>query len=226
MFREKYKELFIQNKMGFWELDVATGEFKYDDSIRALYDIPKEQSVGKLQRAFEMTHPEDLPILKKQTEDIIADNPRPDNVAFRITTYAGVVKFLRATGMRIFNDQGVVTKILGMSWDITEYRKLEMDLAEKSKMATLGEVTSEIAHSVNNNLNIITGRTALLKAKVMQDQYDKEKTLEYIESIEKNAMRIGYLTKELNTFSKSNNIETEAVMKKFIADIQKRQTMK
>lgn len=209
--------------MGFWELDVATGKFLYDESIRALYDIPPERTVGELQRALDMTHPDDLPALKKHMKDVIADIPRSDNVAFRITTYAGISKYLRGSAIRVLDQQGKVTKLLGMSWDITEYRKMEIELAEKSKMAVLGEVTSEIAHTVNNNLNIIAGRTALLKAKLAEGQkYDQVKILEYIESIEKNAMRIESLTKELSTFSKSNAADAEQVMKKFIAEIQHR----
>ena len=55
----------------------------------------------------------------------------------------------------VFDAEGRPVKLLGTSRDMTEYRTLQEELAQTSKLATLGTMAAGIAHEMSQPLNII-----------------------------------------------------------------------
>lgn len=55
----------------------------------------------------------------------------------------------------VADDEGRITQILGSSRDITERHRLQDELVQASKMATLGTLAAGLAHEMSQPLNII-----------------------------------------------------------------------
>lgn len=88
--------------------------------------------------------------------------------------------------------------------DLTKMKSIQNLLLQQTKLATLGKVTSGIAHEVNNPLSIIVGKTSLLKQKLVNKDIEPTKCEAYLTSIEQNAERITKIIRSLNSFSRNS----------------------
>ncbi len=109
-----------------------------------------------------------------------------------------------------------VPYILGLTHDITEQKRAEMELKEEEakrlnlerkliesqKLQSLGTLASGIAHDFNNILNIIMGHSHLITKRLS----DREKLLHSADAIEKASKRGASLVKQLMTFARNTEI--------------------
>lgn len=108
-------------------------------------------------------------------------------------------ELLETIKMPMYGPDNELVGTLGVGRDITERRSFERALMNTQKMEAIGQLSGGIAHDFNNILAIIIGNLSLLKNQL----FNKEKSLERIETIEKSANRAAHLTKQLLGFSRS-----------------------
>jgi len=116
------------------------------------------------------------------------------------------------------NDQKVKGNVLVMR-DISEKKRLEQELIQSEKLATLGLLAGKISHEMGNPLFGILGYAELLESK-----YPKEKNIKFIIN---QALRLKKMTKDLLTISKPKPplitlVDTNKILKKtlgFLRDI-------
>ncbi len=121
----------------------------------------------------------------------------------------------------IFNAENKITKYLSFRFDITSEKKIEQALEEEkiknihmSRLSSLGEMASGIAHEINNPLAIINGQMSIMvrKLKVLQSQ---ESIPSIIESIEKSQTQVFRITKIINglrEFSRSGDDQNDEMI--------------
>lgn len=105
------------------------------------------------------------------------------------------------------NGQKVLIAIMR---DFSERRKLENELQvskgrqeEASRLATLGEIASGIAHEINNPLNVLVNVAELMKVKIEKEgTIEKTKLDDYSDKIIKYSMRIAKIVKGLRSISR------------------------
>lgn len=203
---EHFVLLLKKHQLGFWQYNVDTDLLEFDEGIRFLYGIPD----GEFQRKFEdwihILLPDErlrqMEVIKKVLADEIELETR-----FRIKTLAGEIKNIQSTAVKIRNDKNKIIQLVGLNWEVTDQIRMQNILIEQSKMASLGEITSGIAHEVNNPLSIINGKAALLKERLVSGQITNEFLISSIESIEKNSLRIEKIIRSLNSFSRRSSDE-------------------
>lgn len=88
-------------------------------------------------------------------------------------------------------------------------QELQSDLIQSGKLAAIGEISSSIAHEINNPLFVVQGRLATIKKMVDADNVDKEKLLTCVSSIEEMQTRIIQIIKGLKNFSRDSRHEIE-----------------
>ncbi len=87
--------------------------------------------------------------------------------------------------------------------DITESKKMEMEIKIKEKMATLGEMATFVAHEIRNPLTAISGAAQLMKE-------EQSGETELIDIIFKESKRLGdFLTEFLDTMKPYQKITTK-----------------
>jgi PAS domain S-box-containing protein len=81
---------------------------------------------------------------------------------------------------RLWDEEGNIYAVLGISRDITERRKIEEHSYYTEKLASMGTLAAGVAHEINNPLGVILGFTDLLLEKFPPDsqEYDLLKTIE------------------------------------------------
>lgn len=203
----QYMEALETADMGIWSWDVLNDVLSYDSGILKLYELNNYTDVKKMSDWYLLLHQDDV----EQAKKIIFDTVHTDfelNHLLRIKAQSGAIKVIRTKAKKIKNSKGELTYLLGVNWDVTiDFEKnlaMQNILREQSKLATLGKVTSSIAHEVNNPLSIIVGKASLLERDLQTDVLDQVKVLKDIQSIQKNAERITKIISSLNSFSRNS----------------------
>ncbi len=62
----------------------------------------------------------------------------------------------------IGDEEGLVRRVVVFARDVTQRRRLEATLAESSRLASVGQLASSIAHEVNNPLTVIIGNAEVM----------------------------------------------------------------
>lgn len=109
----------------------------------------------------------------------------------------------------LLDRRGEVYAVCGISTDITERVHAESlieqqrgMLVHSSKMSSLGEMASGIAHEINNPLAIIYGKAHLLRLMAEQGSLEPGAVEQLTGQIEKTAMRISKIVRSLRSFAR------------------------
>jgi two-component system, cell cycle sensor histidine kinase and response regulator CckA len=98
---------------------------------------------------------------------------------------------------------GEIVGLLAISRDVTERKKLEMQLQQAQKMEAFGQLAGGVAHDFNNLLTIITGYTELL----LGGGVAADKQRPFIREIRSAAERAAALTRQLLAFSRKQILQ-------------------
>ena len=221
---EKYQKALLCARMGLWELNIASRHVIWDEGFRILLDKGEGQYEGSLSQDFDKIHEEDRDRLQIYLKEILLEdsNHREISVFFRIYSHQKEIKYIRTTAYGV-RENGKLVSFVGISWDVTRESLLQSEvhatidstenilkdslriqnsLIEQSKMASLGEMASEMAHEVNNPLMIIMGKSQLLQDKISSPNFDMVSCQSDLMQIEINCMRIDKLIKSLKSISR------------------------
>jgi PAS domain S-box-containing protein len=97
----------------------------------------------------------------------------------------------------VHNDQGEVTGVFGIYWDITERKQLEESLLRSQRMEGIGSLAGGIAHDLNNILTPI-----LLIAPFLRAEADASERNILVDTVESSAQRGADIIKQLLTFAR------------------------
>ncbi|HDS74559.1 MAG TPA: PAS domain S-box protein, partial [Firmicutes bacterium] len=115
-------------------------------------------------------------------------------------------RILDTTIVRVPGTNGDDPTVLELAHDVTDERRLEAQLIQSSKLASIGQLASGLAHEINNPLGTILLRTDSLLADV-SEQGLPDDIREDVEAIQRQASRVSRITEELLTFSRCTNVE-------------------
>ncbi|MFZ5518321.1 MAG: PAS domain S-box protein [Candidatus Zhuqueibacterota bacterium] len=109
----------------------------------------------------------------------------------------GSEKMIAQSWAPIKDEQNKVVGAVLVFRDITERRKIELELQKANKLESVGMLAGGIAHDFNNILTAILGNVTLAKL----DVPERSEIFEILSEVEKASMRAKDLTQQLLTFS-------------------------
>lgn len=115
----------------------------------------------------------------------------------------GVPMFLSVTVCPFGFENSESGAVLCIARDLTEYRKLERQLINAEKLASLGTLAAGVAHEINNPLGVILGFCDLLKEKFPPGSEEYEDLL----TIEKQGSLCKRVVENLLSFARKNGSE-------------------
>jgi PAS domain S-box-containing protein len=113
--------------------------------------------------------------------------------------------WLNANFMPIKDEQERVISVLCIARDITEHKKLESQLVNTEKLASMGTLAAGVAHELNNPLGIMLGFTDLLLEKLDKDSQD----FEDLKTIERHSLHCKQVVENLLSFARQGEGEAE-----------------
>lgn len=202
-------------RMGVWESTLSEAplvgvDVKWDDEVRAMHGVPADYKGDVMEWYFKHLHPDDQPGISAKVAAIfdkaaigrtVSFNYRfiwPNGDLHYIEMHAGVDGLLADGRLKIY----------GLARDITQdvlRQKLIEDqknrLLSASRMAVLGEISSGIAHEINNPLTVIQARSFQLQQMCENGNLDAAKIKSAAESISKTGDKIAKIIKSLRAFA-------------------------
>ena len=118
-------------RMGYWDWDPVADTVECSDELYRIFGLTLPQDGGKPYEPFQGVHPDDLARLQ---EGIRAGLELRQNyeIEHRIVHSTGEERVVVARGLATYdNATGEPTRVFGISYDVTEWRRAEKDLRKR-----------------------------------------------------------------------------------------------
>jgi len=133
----------------------------------------------------------------RMTEFIATPTLAPRSAQYRIVLPNGAIRSIRTEIFPVRDSTGAVTRIAGMTEDVTERVELEDQVRQTQKLESLGLLAGGIAHDFNNILAVIGANIGML-----QEICRAPDTIELVKDVKDAVGRAVALTRQLLAFSR------------------------
>ena len=146
-------QLFESTNTAIFGIDAEGKVNEWNQTAARITGYPKEEVMGRDLVKNYITEEYRQPV-----GDVLRDalgGKETANYEFPLYTKSGdrVEVLLNATTRR--DADGGITGVVGVGQDITAHNKAQIELIQASKLATLGEMATGVAHELNQPLNVI-----------------------------------------------------------------------
>jgi PAS domain S-box-containing protein len=213
---ETKSRLLLKNLPGFvykgfkdWSVEFT------DNKVGVLTGYSSEEFNSKKLKWSDLILKEDIESVR---ESFIRALKTQDSYAreYRVKTRAGEILWIQDRGQIIYDKKGDVKYIFGTFFDISDRRKAEEALKKRSeqliqarKLASLGVLTSGVAHEINNPLNNISTSIQIVLEELEEDniEFKRNRLLE----AEKEVERARDIVRSLLEFSRVTSLSFKRV---------------
>lgn len=120
--------------LGNWTLDLKTDSLHFSEELYQIFGLSHLE--GDFQESYYVRiHPNDREFVRN-THANVKQKFKPFDIEFRIITPDGTLKYIREIGDAIRDSDEKVVGLFGMIQDITEYKKMQIDIRERLKELT------------------------------------------------------------------------------------------
>lgn len=185
--------------VGSWEFSFGDQKISWSEQMFSIFSEDIRAGEPTFENHRNSIHPEDREMWENTVSKAMKDGLKY-NMEFRILLDDHSIKWILAQGEGVFDSSKLVA-IRGTCQDITKKKSLEIELdaqklrsIENQKEITLGKLSANLSHEINNPLTIIGGNVQLLKHQLGKDH-------PLITSIDNAVNRIVEINKTLSFFS-------------------------
>ncbi|MDB5043275.1 MAG: histidine kinase, partial [Candidatus Eremiobacteraeota bacterium] len=198
---------------GSWGWNLATGERSWsEETFRILGYNPAVSPT--LEMGLQRVHPDDVPIVQRQIDRASRDG-QGFEVAPRLLMPDGSVKYVHLVAQTVRNQKGQL-EFIGALMDVTaakraeeDLRKAQADLANVSRVTTLGEVAASIAHEVNQPITAVVSNAEACGRWLDSSAPNLHEVRAAVQAIIKNGHRAGDITHRVRAlFQKTDTQKT------------------
>jgi len=201
-------------KIGYWELDIASFTFTFNDQFMDILKVAPSHFGGyevPAQRyAEEFLFEEDRPLMESETQLAIdTDDPHFSRyIEHRFIDGKGDVGYLGVRFIAIKDDDGVTVKTVGANQDITERKLAEEELQTLLQKTTdqnrrLKDFSFMTSHNIRSSVANLVGLSQLLM--------DEPGNLDYITMLQTTVNKLDNTVKNINTLLNYESVlESEA----------------
>ena len=219
-------------QLGTWEINLQTGRMSASSRMNGMVGVQKDASTRRLEDWWERVHPDDR--LRLQTE--IADAMARLTIfetEFRVVWPDGTVRWLLPKGKIVRDEEKRPIRAAGVAMDITarhqaeeeraqllheaerreqELREKQAQLVQSAKLASLGELTTGVAHELNNPLNNINLIVGNLIDQVHAQSVEREGLLVSLKVAMAQVLKASTIINHLRAFGRMAPMEREPVL--------------
>ena len=187
-------------KFGIWDWDIQKNILIWDLTMYRLFGVDPTEFSGAYDAFGKLLHPEDADRVTRELEETFRSR-KDFHSEFRVKTSYGIRR-IAAHAKCVLTETGTVARLVGANWDVTEARENEIKLLQASKMSSLGEMSSGIAHEINNPLSILLGKSHQIRKIASKAGTESAPLIKLTSDLDSTIERIAKIVKGLRNFSR------------------------
>ncbi len=191
-----------------WECEVSARHSVFSGDYATFAGLPPGDYPN-----YEAVHPEDRAQVSLAMEHAIASCGE-FQVQFRGPRLDLEPRYFAARGQVLCDEAGNPSRVLGVVWDVTAFRRIEEQqaaldrrLSESQKLESLGVLAGGVAHDFNNLLTAVLGNANL--ARLHLD--DNAAVLAHLDQIEQASMQASELCSQMLAYAGKGHLELATV---------------
>lgn len=196
---EKYRTIIENTDEGYYEVDLKGRITFVNNATINMFNFKTTDAVGK--RLSELMGASTASALLKVFESCYRSKTPLKNLHWKFK-FGEDQRHIETSIIPKIKDDKVVG-FRGVSRDITERQKMQEQVAENQRLASLGEMAAGIAHEINNPINGIITYGELLKDELM----DGSDLNTFASEVIKEGERIAKIVKNLLAFARKEEVE-------------------
>lgn len=172
--------------IGSWYLDIRANDLSWSDGVYDIFGLPRGTQMN-YEKFLDIVHQDDLEYVNRSWKAALAGGAY--DIEHRIIVN-GAVKWVREKAEVDFSKDGTPLRGIGIVQDITrrktaeeEQHKLHQSLAHVSRLATVGELTTALAHEINQPLAAILANAQAARHIADEDNPDMKELKEALDDI-------------------------------------------
>jgi PAS domain S-box-containing protein len=201
------------NGMGVWVWDLKRNTVHWSDEMFRMAGLEP----GSIEPSFEawtsMILPEDAHRVATARQHTV-ETGKDYMVRYRIAWADGSIHWLESQGTCQFDEEGRVTRVLGVLWDVTDRKRAEEAMLRAEKLAVAGRLAASVAHEINNPLEAVTNLLYLVS---LADSLDTAQNHARVALDE--LMRVSMITQQTLKFHRQTGIPQEALFSEIVSSV-------
>ncbi len=196
-------------RVGSWEIEIATNQVYWSKETYNIFGITDMNTPPEKTEFLQTVHSDDRQAVCGALDSIVREGIE-HSVELRNILPDGSVKYILARGVPVF-EGGILTKVRGTVFDITERKENEETLRIAKEKAEVSAKAKELflantSHEIRTPMNAIVGIIELLSKTKLTDSQ-----LEYLDIIEKSTGNLLNIINDILDISKieSNKLQIE-----------------
>ena len=186
--------------LGVWEWDVANHAMTWDATMAQIYGFSLA-TTDPYKQWSSSVYPDDLPAAEGALKKVMENKGRA-SVEFRIIRPDGALRHLAAAEGVVLDENGNVSRIIGINIDITDRKQFQADLQRAKEDAEAAnraksEFLANMSHEIRTPMNGIMGMTEL----VLDSELNEEQR-EYLATVKTSADSLLTVINDILDFSK------------------------
>ncbi|MGZ9243441.1 MAG: sensor histidine kinase, partial [Candidatus Binatia bacterium] len=206
----------VAGGIGLWVRDLIRGELWGNPQVRSMLGFAPNDAFT-IDDVLARVNPDDLARMMSIIERAQATD-EPFEVEFR-TAMAGVPeRWIATRGQFVRGPQGQALRRMGTMIDITERKRAEFELqrnrdelAHLTRVATVGELTTSIAHELNQPLGAIRSNAEAAEMFLMAEPPALDEVREILADIRKDDLRASEVIRRMRGLLRKHELAPQSI---------------
>ena len=198
--------------LGFWSREFKRNEIWVTDQWRSMFGFTKSEPL-QLDDFLRRVHPDDREIMRHTLLKSTQGDGRYE-VEYRMLMPDGQMRWVASEGYLELDGRGQPMRLQGVTLDITHRKQAELDahahrneVAHLLRAASLGELSSALAHELSQPLTAILGNAQAAQLILARDGCDLEEIREILDDIAADDKRAGEIIGRLRALLKKGEFQ-------------------
>ena len=197
---------------GLWSIDLSTSQAWVTEKVRDLFGLTDHGTLN-LQSFMERIHPDERDLVLEAMRQSLGSGEE-FQVDFRILAADGSLRWISSRGCPEPGSEKGLGRLTGISLDATGPKRQESEarlhleeLAHLSRLSTVGELTTSLAHELNQPLGAILRNAEAAELHLQADEPDLEELRAIVADIRQDDERAGQVIQRLRRLLKRHKVE-------------------
>jgi signal transduction histidine kinase len=191
-------------KMGNWEWDVKTDKVTWSKGLHRIYETDPAKPIN-FESFLELLGPDEKDRVAAIIKNVF-DTGEFTEYHHRVLFADGREKIFHARGEAIKNGNGEIIKMIGTAVDVTEEKRTEWILLEKTaELERINEELQQLAYAASHDLQEPLRKMRVFIDMMLKKIDDKESAEKYAARVQLAAERMSELIKSILEYSRISN---------------------